>query len=211
MAVPYGASRLEPDLLTLSIIALLAGPMLYHWLRQGGWIARTVEQLVVAALVLLVGLSLVPETLAGLGWKAPLLIAAGYAVPGLLEAAVKSAARAFHIVSVLLALAGLVLHALLDGAGLAGSRLQASSTLGLAIVLHRLGMGLVLWLIVQPAFGRRAAMGLLAVMAAATVLGYLRSEHLLVLEGRGAVLAVQALIIGTIVHSLVHRAHAHRS
>jgi len=197
-------------LLILSLIALLAGPLLYHWLRQGGWIARTVEQLVVAALVLVVGLLLTPQTLAGLGYPALLLIAAGYLVPGLLEAAVKNAARAFHIVSVLLAMAGLVLHALLDGAGLAGGDLQASVALGLAIVLHRFSMGLVLWLIVQPVFGRRTAIGVLALIAVATVLGYYWSDRLLALEGRGAVLAVQALIIGTIVHSLVHRGHVHR-
>lgn len=197
-------------MLILSLIALVAGPLLYHWLRQGGWIARTVEQLVVAALVLVVGLLLVPETLAGLGYAALLLIAAGYLVPGLLEAAIKSAAHAFHIVSVLLALAGLVLHALLDGAGLAGGHVQASLTLGLAIVLHRLGMGLVLWLIVQPAFGRRTAAGVLLLVGAATVLGYYWSDQLLTLQNRGALLAVQALIIGTIVHSLIHRGHIHR-
>jgi len=42
----------------------------------------------------------------------------------------------------------------------------------------------------------------------ATVIGYVLSEHFLALQGRAVVLAVQALIIGTIVHSLVHRGHA---
>ncbi len=132
-------------------------------------------------------------------------------MPGILEAAVKSAARAFHIVSVLLALAGLMLHALLEGAGLAGSSLQASSSLGVAIVLHRFSMGLVLWLIVQPAFGRRVAFGVLTLTALATLVGSVLSEQLRVLEGREMVLVIQALIIGTIVHSLIHRGHVHRA
>lgn len=198
-------------LLAIAVLALFAGPLLYHWMRRGGLIARTLEQALVAVLVLVVGLLLVPETLEGLGPSALALIAAGYLAPGLLEAAVRRAARAFHMVSLSLALAGLVLHAMLDGAGLASGDLQASMTLSLAIVLHRFSMGLVLWLIVQPAFGRRVAWSVLAGMAAATVLGYFSSESLLELEGGEAMYIIQALIIGTIIHSLVHRGHAGRA
>ena len=197
-------------MLILSILALFAGPLLYHWMRKGGLIARTVEQVVVATLVLVVGLLLVPETIRGLGYPSLLLIAAGYLVPGLLEAAVKSAARAFHLISVFLALSGLILHAVLDGAGLASSELQASMTLGLAIVLHRFSMGLVLWFIVVPVFGHKAGAGVLLLMAVSTAVGYFMSDQLLVLEGGRAILAIQALIIGTIVHSLIHRGHVHR-
>jgi hypothetical protein len=195
-------------LLIVAILALFAGPALYHWLRQGGRIARVVDTVIVAVLVLLVGLLLVPESLAALGYPALALIGAGYLVPGLLELAIRRAAHAFHQFSLLLALVGLLLHAMLDGAGLASGTLHASSTLGIAIVLHRFGMGLVIWLIVQPGYGRRAAAGVLAAMAVATVVGYLLSERFLALQGQGMVVMVQALIIGTIVHSLVHRGHA---
>ena len=195
-------------MLILSIIALFAGPLMYHWLRGGGRLARAVEGVIVGALVLLVGLLLVPETVSGLGYPALALIAAGYLVPGLLEHAVRRAARAFHLLSLAFALCGLLLHAMLDGAGLATGEMQASSTLALAIVLHRFGEGLVIWLIVQPSFGRHWAGAVLLLMAGAMVLGYFLSEHFLPLQGRDAVLAVQALIIGTIVHSLVHRGHA---
>lgn len=195
-------------MLIVAILALFAGPALYHWLRKGGRIARVVDTVIVTLLVVLVGLLLVPETFAALGYPALVLIAAGYLVPGLLELAIRQAAHAFHLLSLVLALAGLMLHALLDGAGLASGTLHASSALGLAIVLHRFGMGLVIWLIVQPGFGRKAAAGVLASMAAATVAGYVLSERFLALQGQGAVIMVQALIIGTIVHSLVHRGHA---
>lgn len=195
-------------MLILSIVALFIGPLMYHWLRQGGRIARVLESVIVAVLVLLVGLWLLPETFEELGYPAFALMAAGYLVPGLLERAVRSAASTFHLLSLLTALCGLILHELLDGAGLASGVQQPSSTLALAIVLHRFGMGLVIWLIVQPNFGTRGALGVLLLMAAATVLGYLLSEHFLALQGRGPVLVIQALIIGTIIHSLVHRGHA---
>lgn len=199
----------ESPLLILSIIALFVGPLLYHWLRRGGRIARALEQVIVVVLVMLVGLVLVPETVAALGYASLLLIAAGYLVPGLLERAVRGAARAFHVLSIVLALAGLLLHAVLDGAGLAAAG-ATSNNLGTAIVLHRFGMGLVLWLIVQPGFGRHVAAGVLVLVAGSTVLGYLLSERFLALQEQDTVLAVQALVIGTIIHSLVHRGHVER-
>lgn len=197
-------------MLILSILALFAGPLLYQWLRRGGWVARTMESLVVLALVLLVVLLLVPETLREAGPWSLVLMAAGYLVPGLLERAIRRAAHAFHVISLLLALFGLALHALIDGAGLAGSSAEAGHTLGLAIVLHRFGVGLVLWFMVQPVFGRRAALGVLLGVSAATVVGYFASEPLLAMEGAEGVHLLQALIVGTIIHSLVHRGHGHR-
>jgi hypothetical protein len=101
-----------------------------------------------------------------------------------------------------------MLHALMDGAGLAGSAMSEGESLGLAIILHRFGVGLMLWLIVQPAFGSRVAWTTLAGMAGATVLGFEFSERLLPLAGKQAVITLQAIIIGTIIHGLIHRGHA---
>lgn len=199
-------------MLILSVIALFAGPVLYLWLRAGGGIARTVDRALVIVLVAVVVFLLVPETLEAMGAWAVLVIAAGYFVPWLLELAVRRAAHAFHMFSLLLTLAGLMLHALLDGAGLASDGGGAGSTgaLALAIVLHRFGVGLVIWMVVQPAFGRRLAFGVLVLMAAATVVGYLVSEPIVGLEGEGMVHLLHALITGTIIHSLVHRGHVHQ-
>ncbi|NIM71299.1 MAG: hypothetical protein GTN86_13480 [Xanthomonadales bacterium] len=197
-------------MLILSVIALFIGPLLYHWLRHGGLIARAVERLVVAVLAIMVAFLLVPEALHQLGWAAVALIVAGYLVPGLLEAALKGAAQTFHLASVYVALAGLSLHALLDGAGLAGSGLHADNDLAMAIVLHRLGIGLVLWLIVQPALGARAGLLVLLLMAVMTVAGFYLSGAVLPLAGDRAVQFIQALIIGAIIHSLIHREHVHR-
>ena len=197
-------------MLILSLISLFAGPLMYQWMRQGGLIARAFDRVIVAVLVVLVVFLLVPETLSGLGWFALILIAAGYLLPGILESGLKKSAHTFHLISMLLALAGLALHAMLDGAGLAGSALHHADNLALAIILHRLGVGLVLWLIFQPAFGRKVALGVLAMIAIATVLGFVLSESLLPLAGRNSILVIQSLIIGTIVHSLVYREHVAR-
>jgi len=197
-------------MLSLSLIMLFAGPMLYQWLRKGGLVARTFDRIIVVFLVVVVAFMLVPEALSGLGWLAFLLMLTGYLAPGLLESGLKRSARTLHLLSLGVALVGLALHALLDGAGLAGSETQASVNLALAIVLHRFGVGLVLWLVLKPAFGKTVALLALLLIAAATLLGYAASAKLLPLAGERAVLVIQALIIGTIVHSLLHREHMHQ-
>ena len=203
-ALPGGE---DSDLIWLSLITLFAGPLLYQWMRKGGLVARTFDRVIMIFLILLVAFMLVPEAFSGLGWFALVLMLAGYLGPGLLESGLQKLARTLHLASLALAFVGLTLHAMLDGAGLAGSELHASEHLALAIVVHRFGVGLVLWLVLKPVFGRPAAFGALLLIAAATLLGYAMSEKLLPLAGQNSVLIIQALIIGTIIHSLVHREH----
>jgi len=198
-------------MLLLSLLMLFAGPLLYQWIQRGGWFARTLDRTIVVLLVVTISVFLIPEIIAPLGWMAPALILAGYGLPGMLESVIKRAAETLHLLSLYLALAGLLLHALLDGAGLAGSELGDSTGLATAIILHRFGVGLMLWMIMQPAFGQRIAWLTLFVLAGATVLGFEFSEWVLPLAGQQAVSVIQAVIIGTIIHSLIHRGHVHRA
>ena len=71
------------------------------------------------------------------------------------------------------------------------------------------GMGLMLWLIMQPVFGNRVAWWTLFAMAAATIIGFEFSERLLPLAGDTVISAIQGIIVGTIIHSLIHRGHVH--
>jgi hypothetical protein len=158
----------------------------------------------------MVVLLLVPEIIEPLGYWALVLLLLGYLLPGLLEKLVNRAAETMHLFSLYIALAGLLLHAALDGAGLAGSEIRPNLSLAGAIILHRFGVGMMLWMIIQPVYGKRAAWLTLLAMAAATVLGFEFSERLLPLTGDSFIAGMQAVIIGTIIHSLVHRGHVHR-
>lgn len=195
-------------MLLLALITTFAGPMLFLWLSRGGQLAKTIDRAIVVVLIVLVIALLLPETLEALGWMSVWLVLAGYLIPGALEFLVRRAAATMHLVSLAVALFGLLLHAMLDGAGLASGQSGMGDGLGLAIVLHRFGVGLMLWLIVQPALGTPAAWSTLLGMAAATVIGFEFSERLLPLASEQSVLIMQAVIIGTIVHSLIHRGHA---
>lgn len=190
-------------MLLLSILALLVGPLLYHSLQRGGRIAAALERAILVFLLVLVVFVLLPELWHETGAWSLLYLAVGYLLPGALETVIKRAAETLHVISLMLALLGLVLHAMLDGAGIAAD----PEGLALAIVLHRLGMGLVVWLLVQPAFGRRAAWAVLGVVAVATVAGWALSDVLSGLTGGRVLPVIEGLIVGMIVHSLVHRGH----
>lgn len=195
-------------MLILSLIMLFAGPVLLLVLPREGALARVIDRVIVVVLVLLVGLLLLPHALRSLGWPALVWLAIGYGLPGMLESLVHRAAHTMHLATLGLALAGLLLHEMLDGAGLAAGDYLSDGTLAVAIVLHRFGIGLMVWVVMQPVFGSRAAWLMLAGMALATLAGYGGSARLLPLAGTDVILAIQAAVTGTIVHSLVHRAHA---
>lgn len=182
--------------------------MLYLWLRKGGFVAKAFDSIIVAVLIVLMAFLLIPESWVALGYWSVALMLAGYLLPGLLESLIKKAAHTLHLISLMLALIGLALHAILDGAALTLSQGDTNSSLALVIVLHRFGVGLMLWMMVQPVFGKRLAFAVLGFVSLATIAGYLLSEVILVLEGDAAMSVIQALIIGMIVHSLVHRSHA---
>ena len=194
-------------MLLLSIISLFVGPILYQWMRRGGFIAKAFDKLIIAVLILLMALFLIPESWEELGYWSVGLILVGYLAPGLLEQLIKRAAHTLHLVSMLLALTGLALHAILDGAALNAGDGAMASNLSLAIVIHRFGVGMMIWMMVQPLFGKKAAFALLGFVSLATVAGFMLSGNLIGLEGGYAISVIQALIIGMIVHSLVHRSH----
>lgn len=194
-------------MLLLSIISLFVGPILYQWVRAGGFAAKALDSLIIAALMLLMAFFLIPESWAELGYISIVLILAGYLAPGVLEHLIKKAAHTLHMVSLVLALSGLALHAMLDGAVLNAGGNEIANNLSLAIVIHRFGVGMMIWMMVQPLFGKRVALGVLGFASLATVGGFLLSENLLGLEGTYTLTVIQALVIGMIVHSLVHRSH----
>ncbi|MDX2416589.1 MAG: hypothetical protein QNK19_03915 [Xanthomonadales bacterium] len=194
-------------MLLLSIVSLFIGPILYQWMRRGGFVAKAFDSLIITVLILLMAFFLIPESWAELGYWSVGLILTGYLAPGLLEQLIKKAAHTLHLLSLLLALTGLALHAMLDGAALNAGDGAMASNLSMAIVIHRFGVGMMIWMMVQPVFGRQIAFGVLGFASLATVGGYLLSEKLMGLEGDYATSVIQALIIGMIVHSLIHRSH----
>jgi len=136
-------------------------------------------------------------------------MALGAALPWLFERRLHAAREEqAHAGSVLFAVGGLALHALVDGAALATPGVHehghVHDALALAVIVHRLPMGLLVWWAVSEVAGRAAVVSMLAVMAVATAVGYFASEPLLRQLPPFGIAIFIAAVAGALLHVLGH-------
>ncbi len=196
-------------LIVLAVIVMFVGPLLYLWLQWvPGW-AKKLERWLVWLLLVVLAFSLLPEIYSEAGLLGLALVVVGVSVPSLLEHNLHRLANTTHIITLIIAMLGLALHSALDGAALSQSISYSSTAFISAVLLHRLMAGMVIWFILQPAVGVRMALILISVVALAAVPGYWFAEHLAgTLSGKGIAM-VQAAVVGTIIHGLLHRGLKH--
>ncbi len=216
---------IEPSVAILfALVSLAAGPALATALLRLPRLHAALDGFVLTVVVGLGLCVLLPEATATLG--APLAVGlalAGFVLPTIVERVMRR--HAGQMTPVLwLALGGLLLHEALDGAGIAlgaGATGEAGHAHGagaahdhgghghdgavLAILVHRLPVGALVWWSVEPALGRRAAWGLIGAMLVATAGGFALGGHLLELPGP-AIGVVHALLAGALVHVVLDHA-----
>ncbi len=86
---------------------------------------------------------------------------------------------------------------------------ESSALLALAVVLHRLPMGLAVWWLVVPILGRRVAIGILAMIAGATVLGFQLASGLLGELSLPIISIFEATVAGMLLHVVAGHEHGH--
>jgi len=151
----------------LSTIALLAGPFIYAVGRHNKTTERLLDVLIIAAIAWIIGVHIVPDAFHVAGWVALAFLAIGMAFPYALRRIFHLASSATHTALLFIAALALVLHAVIDGiALLPGSGEQ----LGIAVILHRLPVGMAIWWTFRPAIGTRAAIAAFALIISATAL-----------------------------------------
>ncbi len=193
--------------LIASLISLTVGPILHHGLRRQAQFLDGLSAFVVVTLVGLIGLDVLPGLWQQGGlWILPFLLL-GIAGPTLVEKAFSRYSSTTHRLTLLLGMLGLLLHTLTDGSAMALT--QASPTLAMSVVLHRLPAGLAVWWLLRPAFGRSWAATMLALMMAFTVLGFLLAEPIQTQLAANQMLWLQAFVTGSLVHVVLHRPHEH--
>lgn len=106
-----------------------------------------------------------------------------------------------------LAVVAFAFHEFVDGLALAGWQVgdNSDALLPTAIVLHRVPIGIALWWLVAPTAGVRKAALALAVVAVATVAGYVSGATLVSRLSAPATGVVQGFIAGAFLHALLHR------
>lgn len=164
------------------------------------------EALVIIAVGGVVVFSILPESVSEVGWMAMVPLTLGLLGPTLTERWLRSFVSGAHTLVRIIVVTGLVVHAFSDGIVLAVPALHGDEFLALpvAIVLHRVPVGLVVWWLLRPTHGIRIALIVLVIIAGATIAGFVTggilADHL-----HGQVMALfQAWVAGSLLHVVVH-------
>ena len=196
-------------LLFATLTALLCGPLLYALAQRRPNIMRWLDRFVLFSVVGLVLIEVVPETYAQAGLWSFAFIALGLLGPTALEHLLTRARRSMHIAALILALAGLMLHSFGDGAALSPANGQGHLALALAVAIHSVPVGLLVWWLMFPVFGKALPSLTLAGMCGCTLAGYVFGvEAAANIEPRYWSL-FQALVAGSILHVAFGRRHNH--
>lgn len=194
--------------LSLTLLALAAGPFLYLAAQRNPRLLAFLDGFVLISIAGLVVLEVVPGTfLEGGPWSLAFLLA-GLFGPTLLERLFSHAEREAHIGALALAICGLVLHTLADGAVLAPPD-GGDWALPAAVVLHSIPVGMAVWWLLAPTFGAWPPVLALAAMGAGTIAGYRYGLSLSGMMGQEAWAWFQSLVAGSILHVIFGRPHLH--
>jgi uncharacterized protein len=200
-------------MLILSLVTLALGPVLHHISRKSPPARAGLDGFVYVAIAGLVLTHILPECLGLCGWLFLVPCVVGFFAPLMLEHfLVRQAGRA-HAAALFIGLVGLVLHNAVDGIALLSPPdaredhgVLVVESLGLAVALHQIPVGLMVWILLRPTYGRAAALGAIALLCLATVAGYLWGGGLVdEIESRWSGV-FQALVGGSLLHVVAHGA-----
>lgn len=187
-------------------IAALAAPVvgvfIYIALHNHPRSIRVIDTIVLIALPLLVAFQIYPHV-----WLerqiAPLIaVGAGIGVLYVIERLSRSLARHTDDVTIILGVASMGLHALLEGGALMPATASASFTA--AVVLHRIPIGLLIWWLLEPRHGVGVAIIGVGSLLLATAVGFVAGTELLP-EEHGALELYQAFVAGSLLHVVFHK------
>ena len=186
--------------LLLSTAALLAGPFVYALGRRQRLIRHALDALILTAIAWIVGVHIVPEALDIAGYTAVLALAVGMAFPWLLGRIFHLATSTTHVAILAIAALALILHAAIDGVALLP---ESGQSLSLAVIAHRIPVGMAIWWTFRPSIGTAASVVAFALIIAATAASYFfGSAFIDVIESRGLVL-FQVFVAGSLVDLIV--------
>lgn len=195
--------------LVASILALGVGPLVYQTFGPMKRTDKFVSGFILAIISLTLFVEVLPDAFTAIGFGAIVLALIGFAGPTLVEKSFTRAASKTHILTLLLGILGIVLHATLDGAAIQiNGEFAKHESLSLSIVLHRLPIGLTIWWLLRPLIGERYSLLTLVAMALATVLGYSMALYFSQFHSSFLFSAFQSFISGSLLHVIYHKPHS---
>jgi hypothetical protein len=182
----------------------MAGPAVHRLARRSSHAYSAVDGFTVAAVGGLVVLHLAPQALVHGGLFAALLLAIGAALPMLLHR-MPAARAAEHVVLT----AGLAAHAAMESAALAAIPEDEALGLGLAIAVHRLPVGLLIYGAVRRETSVAGGLAAVGALVVATVAGFGAGHATSELLPEMQFAWLKALVAGSLIHVAVAGVHEH--
>ena len=188
-----------------AILAPALGPILYRQLHPRPEAVRFVDGFVYLAVPALVAWQVLPHVWVQ-GSPAPLVaLAAGFLLPAAAERASHGLAERTDDLALVIGLSGIALHAGLEGAALVPGDTGVELPFVLAVTLHRIPVGLVIWWLIRPRFGIPAAAAAVGSVMVATAVGFVIGTELLGETHYRGFELYQALVSGSLVHVVFHQ------
>lgn len=192
--------------LIAAILALAAGPLLEASAGTRRRIGPLLDGLALAAIPSLVVLEFAPTAIEGREWGILVALVVGFLLPVAAERGARIVSRQAHRWALLAGLSGFLVHAALDGAALGTVSTGASASLPLAIILHRLPVGVAVWWLTVREMDRRAGVAALIVLMLGTVGGYIFGAAVdRIAADSGMLTLYQAVVGGSLVHVVIHQ------
>jgi uncharacterized membrane protein YraQ (UPF0718 family) len=185
--------------LILCLAALILGPCLYEISRARRNTYAFFDGFVLVGVAGLVLVEILPGVFEEIGLAALPVAVAGFLFPHIVE-------HWLDRFPIWLICAGLVLHQILDGAALSAGVEEHEHTLsmlGMAVILHQVPKGFLLWEVARKSSGLRAAALVIGGLLAATAIGFSAGTSLI----QSAWVSVfQAFVAGGLLHVVIDHA-----
>ncbi|MFH1531971.1 MAG: hypothetical protein ABIK09_14690 [Pseudomonadota bacterium] len=195
-------------LFALSLLPLLAGPLLVRCLQGSPWTARALDAFILVAVSGLIFLHVLPHAIREGGTWATVAAVIGLFLPLIAEQAQHRTGSLTLSPALVMALGLLTIHGMLDGVALAAPHRHADhgEILALAVVLHRLPAGLAIWWVARPRLGTQGSIAVVLVLVMGTTLGYVAGRLGFDELFHGSAWHIlQALLAGSLIHVIVHQ------
>ena len=194
--------------LILGIFILLITPAMYDGLSVTPRLRAWADVVISLAMVYVLAAHVAPEIFALVRYQGVLVATLGFVGMTLIERLCHGKFESIHRAALIFVFCGFAIHVALDGLALSHSHdsTQSLSSLGLAILLHRLPVALLVWAKLYPLIGRAKAFSILVLMALVSVVGFVTGEYLFQSTSHHGQLAyMEALIAGCLFHVVVHQ------
>ncbi|HMZ57132.1 MAG TPA: permease, partial [Leptospiraceae bacterium] len=188
-----------------SIAGFSLGPLLVSFLSGRKHWKEWLDGFSIASVTGIVLVHLLPEAVSNGGFSAFVLISLSVLIPALIEKLFRGQ-KWFNIRTILVL--GFFLHTLLESAALGTVSPEHSNHLGLAVVLHRLPVGIILFSHFQRAKGTRTALYLIASLIVCAAVGFLLGNGIEKWGNPSVSLGIEIFVSVSLLHIAFDRHHS---